>query len=82
MKDIVTGNKLVACPLGYYDVETQVFLVVDKDQNKPVAEDDAQILIVDYDDDIRDRENYEILYEFSVQDLADSISTHLKYASK
>jgi hypothetical protein len=76
MKDLVTGNTIVECPIGFYDINTNCFLVVEPIKDITILEDCGFIMVIDHEDDIRDQEIYKILYEFRVGDLEESLDIY------
>lgn len=79
MIDEVTGNKVVECPLGMYDVVTHSFLIVEHVSDLTLLDTDKDfVMVINHGDGIRDNETYKILYEFTAQDIADALSIHAK----
>lgn len=82
MIDLVTGNKMLECPLGFYDPAADIFLVVKQISDISDITDESNIMVLSYEDDIRDNTVYEILNEFTAQQLADSLSIQVKEVNK
>lgn len=79
MVDEVTGNKVTECPLGFYDVVTHTFLVVEQVLDLTQLDTDKDfVMVINYQDDIRDNETYRIVSEFTAQDIGDALSLHSK----
>lgn len=77
MIDLITDNELLECSLGFYCPKTAKFLVVKRINDVSDITDDNYIMVVNYGD-IRDDEVYEILNEFSADDIANALSLHTK----
>lgn len=78
MRDLVTENEIVSCSIGFYDIVTNSFLIVQPILDASDIDDDWFVMVVSYEDDIRSNEIYKILYEFSAQDLGDALGLHAR----
>lgn len=78
------GNKIVEAPIGFYDIDLNLFYVVTP---LPVGSvpnlASPDILVLDFDkDDWRDTELYKILYIFTPDTLADALTLTIKHLQK
>jgi hypothetical protein len=78
MIDEVTGNKILECPIGFFDYETETFLVVERILDLASINQDWHVVVLNHDDDIRDKEVYRIIYEFNKEDITDCFNMTLK----